>query len=335
MFFLILILLKYQYNYSQPSGNIKDSTYLIINNSLTHKDSILFPYDALDVGFKQIINNDFSFLIEDSSYYNFTVSEIHKLKNGYGILLTSRICDTNTYTYVISRGKGVKNGEKIKVGNTYKMKLTRYFPEPLILSIEYPKIYDVMIGTEIIPVMATGLFSYIFITQNLNGLHYIDSLNAMDIKNEIKDDELRIQDFIYEFINSISTQNDTTDLLSFVDTTSMKLVLENYSITITTRSPDFKSYKPPFNVPSFPWFNVGIDNTEFNSFFKGVIKYFYKLPADYILSEKEVEIFPLYISNDTYTIRVVWKSPYRTYSAILAIKPYGNSFKIIGFNKVV
>ena len=185
------------------------------------KDSNTIIYDPLDTLFQQIINNDFAFLFSDTTFYNCKIERIDAYNEGYGVLVSSIIDSIPVRGYIISaKNKDSKKG-RIKVGKYYKMKLIRYFEKPLHRPIHGKKVHDVLLGLNLIPVLSTGSFCYIFVSPSLNGLSYIDTLKVdyIEIFKKKKEEELR--SFIKRFITSISNTSDTNQLFNLVEIESL------------------------------------------------------------------------------------------------------------------
>ncbi len=83
------------------------------NKELKHNDSIkVFPIDYNDTLFQEIRFNHFSFLISDSIYYKFTIDEIYKFNNGYGLQLSTKISDIDVIAFLVSMKSSEISGKK-------------------------------------------------------------------------------------------------------------------------------------------------------------------------------------------------------------------------------
>ncbi len=181
------------------------------------KDSNTIILDPLDtLHWQQIINDDFAFLYSDSVYYDCKVLRIDDFKEGYGVLVGSKIDNIPVRGYVITTNSNISKNKKIRVGRKYKMKLKRYFEKPVSRPIEGRSAYDVLIDTNVISVFSTGSFCYLFVSPNLIGLSYIEPLQSDSIEFIKKKKEIELSPFIYEFINSISNKKDTSLLKQYV-----------------------------------------------------------------------------------------------------------------------
>jgi hypothetical protein len=335
LFFLFLI----QYTFNQTiRENISVNN---VNSPLFNKDSIgKIPVDPNDTSYQQILINDFSFLISNSEYYDFKVLKIIEFKMGYGLFLRTKINDRYSYALSITMKEGKSKHKKIKKWHTYRMKLTRYYRKPLARSIEYPPIYDVMLGQNNVGILSIG-YSYIFISQNTKGLFYVDSIEVAGIERTISNNTNEISSFSKNFIKSISFEEDSALLMKYIDTTSVKTSLKNYSTRWGPNMIHGIIKKIPTQVPSFEWANFKIDTNSFSPFFWGLLKEFYSLPKNHTNNlsflEKDIAIDILYLSDEIYTIRVIWKLPSVKvpYTAFLAVKKIDEIYKVIGFNVVL
>ncbi|MDD4208991.1 MAG: hypothetical protein PHI52_01495 [Bacteroidales bacterium] len=341
---LMVLLISFLFSsaqYDRISIKEKD-TFVCVHNLWIHIDSVVVtPFDSLDLVNQQITNNDFAFLINDSTYYDCKVLKISKLSEGYTIRFGLKIGWRDVYAQVVTTNEKNKHFKKIKVGNTYKMKLKRYFNYPLHRAIEYPLIYDVMLGKTINGVLSTGLFCYLFVSPNLDGLYYIDSNNIDKMGKEIELEKKYIQDFVYRFVNTITFKKDSTNLSYFIDSTLIVKSLRKHRQYLNNRGYDFNIYKIPKQVPFRKWALDKIDTSNFTSFFWGILKVDYQLPIyidsclNYEINKNDILIDILYYKYPLYTVRVKWNNPIKkiNYIVIVTIKEDDYKFKIIGFNQ--
>jgi len=238
--------------------------------------------------------------------------------------------------------KKEKNTNPIEIGKSYKFKLLRYFENQLSVNIEYKEIYDVMLGAKTIGILSLGWFNYLFVSPNLNSLNYIDSLNVDIIEKNIKKKDERLQKFICDFLKTISFNEYSNNLRGYVDSSLLMASLKTYSIYGIVKSPtdiaNRKIVQPPRRIPYLNWERYNIDDKNFNSLFWGMLENFYNLPIKdnpIDFDCKEVHIKTLYFYNDISTIRIKWKLPSKEteYVAIVSIREFEQTFKIIGFNK--
>jgi hypothetical protein len=326
-----------------------DTSYLLIKNVWYHKDSIDFLFDPLETYFSKIVlSDDFAFLIKDSIFYDYKIRDIYKIKRGFFITLETRTEDTNIIVKVISfkhpKEKG-SNKIKIKIGDTYKMRLVRYNKYPLIKSFEHHYNYDILIGKEAIGIASAGSYSYLFITDNLDGLYYIDSTTSANTYNYSKKARQQIHDFVYNVIRSMTFKEDSSKLNLYMDTHLVHRSLYQHS-RLYTNYPKWGIYKyPPKKTESFKWKNFNIDTENFNNHFWGILSYFYNLPKNQeeidinnIFSENNVLSEILYYEKGIYTVRIVWNIPNHQsgrffYVGYFAIKESEEGYKVVGFNK--
>ncbi len=343
-YILMFIILALQLTYTQlfAVSNNSKTLFLSINYKCDSRDSMPIYKDPLEAGWQEMKHNSLDFLINDTSYYPFTVFDIHKYKQGYGIWATTRLHDTNIYVYIISiKGESIKT-EKVKQGQTYRMNLKRYYEHPLATSAEFKQIYDVMLNEKNVGILSIGQFSYLFVTNNLVGLHYVDSVQANPLKKQILDYSTKLQVFVNSFVKAISFSEDSMYLSNYVDTNLIKKALNNY-YEIYGGVPLYVYKRPPSNIEHYNWKLNRISTSSFQPFFWGMLKYFYKFPysnneiENYCFIEDDIEMKVLHYVNNVYTIRLKWKlssSQKMYYYAIITVKQTNDSsFKVIGFNK--
>lgn len=342
-FKIILIFVQIQCIYSQniDRNKEKDTSYIAIKNVYYHKDSINFLYDPLDVGFKQIIVNDNAFLVTDTTYYDFLIYDIRKIQNGYFISAHTKIQEMPVRVQIISMDEKLFYKNKIKKGKHYRMKLTRYFETPLKRGIEHMPTYNVMVGRKSVAVLSTGYFAYLFVTQNLQGLEYLDSASITHIETSSKKLKNDLHDFLYQIIPSLSFKEDTALLVNYFDTSQVKKSLKCYKVSfISTWTSDYNSPYPPKKIEKYPWQNYGIKINRFHSLFWGAIDKFYLslIPINRGNREYDFDNFAvkvLDVHNGLYTIRVRWKIHSHkplTFQAVFVVKRYDKTFKVVGFN---
>ena len=283
---LMLFFVQMHYIYSQTfdRSKEKDTSYIMIQNVYYHKDSINFLYDPLDVGFKQYVTNDNAFLVTDTTYYNFLICDIYKLEKGYFITAYTKILDSTVRVQIISLKERIFYKNKIKKGQYYQMKLTRYFEMPLRRGIESKTIYGVMVGEKSVGVLSTGWFPYLFVTQNLRGLEYRDSASIVNIEKDIKKLENELHVFLYQVIKSLSFKEDSNLLVNYFDTSQVKKSLKLYNCFSMGFSPSDVVIYPSKKVEKFNWERHNIKTDNFHSWFWGIINIFYAYPYTYLYS---------------------------------------------------
>lgn len=337
---IIFVLFYYNQAFSQNTNVDNSNSYITINNVMYHKDSINFRYDVLDTGFRQIVNNDLSFLIEEGNYYDFKVYKISKRSNSYFINASTVINDTIVLVDIITfnRNWDNKNKNKIRPGKYYKIKLQRYFKNPLYNGIEYKPIYNVMLGKEAIGVLSTGYIDYLFVSQNLSGLNYADSSQIINIEKDKLKYEEKIHTFLFQVVKSITFAEDSSLLINYIDSIQIKESLRTYPITVLggfSPSEPISNYQPK-KIPKEIWFNI--DTNSFNTWFWQVLKENYRLPQSNNknnFQNDDVETDILYLQNDIFTVRVKWSIPSsnEVFNAVFIIKKESD-FKVIGFNRI-
>jgi hypothetical protein len=310
-----------------------DTNYLVINNQYVHKDSIRFPYDPFNCVLRQVNFLDFAFLIKDGVEYEFLIVNIEKLKKKCLLItIKTSILDTTVWARVITFPTKKHAANNIKLGEKYKMKLIRYFEQPFIGLLHLFNVYDVMIKKTIVGIV--GDFSYVFITQNLEGLKYIEHPPSQTelIDSFSQDDEFKL--FIKEVVKTFSFIEDTCNLEKYFDKKAVKKTLKQYSTLYLELDERSK------NIQLFECKLFNIKTKCFENWFWEVVDFFYKLPiekneTDYHLLENNITVKLLSYNNNIYTVRVKWMLPsqYGTYYAYFSIIKNDGQYKIIGFNK--
>lgn len=134
----------------------------------------VFPQDPFAPKNPMVIINDYAFMVNEDSTYTFTIDFIGKIKNAYFIAAHTKILDSTIYVKIIKSKESIgKQGEKIKTGNNYDMRLIRYYPYPLTHELDYYYNYNFLFGKKIIGLQATFCMTYIFTTHDLDGLRYV------------------------------------------------------------------------------------------------------------------------------------------------------------------
>lgn len=324
--------------------------FFIIQNQLNVfsqvkiNDSI--PVDPLIPKSVQIRINNFDFLIKENVYYNFFVSQIRPLNEGYLIECQTIIDTYKVYVYIITNKNSIfSKGKKIKKYHTYSLCLKKYFEKPSLPGIEISKIHDVMLGENTICVYSTGLFNYLHTSFNLEGLTYLDS---NQVKKKIERFENAKSDFdkiVCQFVNKISYNDNNNLLFQILDTNQLIKCFKKYNWSVFGRSPSFyltDDPYPPSKKDPVNWVrSYKINSFEFNDMFWAMLKEDYKLPKikqnekDSILC-KDISIELLFLNIDIFTIRIKWNIPNikNEYVAVLNIKKIENKYLISGFNKV-
>lgn len=307
-------------------------------------DSI--PIDPLLPKSVQIRINDFDFLIKENVYYDFFVSQIRPLNEGYLIECQTIIDTYKVYAHIITtKNSFFSRGRRIKKNHTYSLCLKKYFEKPSLPGIEISKIHDVMLGENTICVYSTGLFNYLHTSFNLEGLTYID-LNQIKKKIErFENEKFDFDEIVCQFVNKISYNDNENIMFQIVDTNQILKSLKKFNCSVFGRSPSFyltDDLYPPSKGKPVNWYrSYKINSYEFNDMFWAMLKEDYELPKikqnekDSILC-KDISIELLYLNKNVFTIRVKWKIPNikNEYVAVLNIKKIENKYLITGFNKV-
>lgn len=316
-----------------------DDNYIAVNNTIMHKDSLCcIPYDIEDSTYSQYLINTFSFLIKEDVYYKFKIIRIDYLNNGFGVLMSTKIDGRFVTAYVVTLNAGkMPKTKKIKRGNCYNMKLIRYTKRPIIRSIEYPQIYDVLLHNTIIPVMSIGTITHLFISDNVIGLNYIDSSKAKVFEKHKLEAKEEIKEIVVSFIQKVLIERDTAFLLKMADTVLLKKSILDVSWTVGPSMIRSTFKRPPKDLPKYFESNEEDKYSFVETFWfvvdraSGFTKYYKKY---YSIENTIVDV--LYYHNGFYTVRAFWKYNELPYFGMIyfSIIKVNEGFKISGMTKI-
>lgn len=343
---LILFQLAIQATIAQVFIGQKTDLKHHINYLYIQKDSATRIYDPLDTATgAQITNDDFAFLFSDTVFYDCRVHRIDEFNEGYGFNVESKIDEIPVLGYIISAKNKNAKGKKIKSGrrHSYKLKLIRYFEKPLIRPIERRPIYDVLLDTNVIGVLSTGWFCYLFVSPSIDGLTYIEPEKADSIENVKRQKENEILPFVRDFITSISNKKDSALAINYLDTVFLLKLLKKYSGICPSCGMNAKLVRPPREIIPRDWSHWLLDHFNWSQMFWYDLNSYYRLPKeDTSFAENEVflnsfKIKVLYYNADIATVRVKWRiaKQKEEYVAEISIKGSLGNYKVIGFNKSV
>jgi hypothetical protein len=308
------------------------------------KDSI--PKDPLMPSNCEIVNYNFDFLIKDNTSYLCYVNKIYNLKNGYIINVKTKIDSIYVTFYITSsKTKNISSKNKIKEKHKYYLTLKRYFEYPICAGIEVYSNENIMIGDKMVNVGFPGSFYYLFISDNLDGLYYLDSNLIHSRYHILEKQQNPIDSLIFNFINEINIPS-SNNITTYVDSNNVKKMFQNYCFPYGQRklknSYSYSEMLPHYKIKLEKWETFGINPNSFQDLFDSILWKEYKLPLKNRIYNQgfKLKILKqdiLNISEDSiYTYRVDWKNEGSSYfsSIILSIKQIDNKFKIIGINTV-
>lgn len=308
------------------------------------------PKDPLEGTF--IRNKNLSFLLHEDSCYNFYISDIIPLPDGYIILASTEVDGYCVYPYIVTPKKNpdIKiRQKKIKKGNCYKLRLRKYFLLPASVGIESGRIIDVMMGNRTMSVNENGFYSYLFTSFDIEGLYQIKDQEVAIRKRKFQEEELNLKNSVLPFLEYISYRKYADNLFDIVDTLHVKNSLNRYGACCWGRNPsdDFshpEKYEWGLAYPpkKHNWEETdGINPRKYEEIFWGMLKKEYRLPIDSQNMDEDffyssIKLKLLYYSQpEIYTVQVIWKIPNvkKTFVAIINIQKTKDRYKIIGFNK--
>lgn len=304
-------------------------------------DSI--PKDPLMSKACLIINRSNDFLIKDNVNYLCYIELIISLKNGYSILAHTQIDTFDIVFKIVTTNKSKKNSvEKIHMGGYYHLSLKRYYDFPVCAGIIAFGNRNIMINNKINHIKAPGSNSYFFVTDNLDGLEYIDSTVIEDRKKVYFSNKNAIDTLIDHFLTEISFSVNFDALDKYIDTNSTKKIFQNYCADFSVRNKrnanTYPYWFPFYRIKLLDWKSRGVNPKNYKEMLSYMLKTEYNLPCKTDSTDKNYSILKqdiLNISEDfVYSIRVYWEIEECNdiYSIILSIKQTNNTFKIIGIN---
>ena len=189
-----------------------------------------FPQDTFAQQNPMVIINDYAFMINEDSTYTFTIDFIGKIKNAYFIAAHTKIFDSTIYVKIIKSKECIgKQGEKIKVGDNYDMRLIRYYPYPLKHELDYYYNYNFLFGKKIIGLQATFCMTYIFTTHDLDGLRYVVEKNTILPRMLPSSETTLSTDSLANKIISAIIRRDKEKIWNYADSVAVMTSLKNFS----------------------------------------------------------------------------------------------------------
>jgi hypothetical protein len=286
-------------------------------------------------------------LIDENSYYHCNINNIYRMKGGYLINVIIQINDSLFLNSdIVSFRKKQLNPSscRIREGNSYKMKIARYYTLPLQQSLEYKRIYDIVIHDAMVSVLSISSLSYIFVSQNLNGLCYSDSTQLISNMKCLEKNKEPVQYFLTSVVNAIYFCEDSIFINDFFDTTQFILASRQYSKPISywvdPTGPLMKY--PPRNIRKEkhflrlqPHYYCEKQCLSFNCAINSIRNKYPRGKLENNNAEcKILSVSFLQFSEISLTVRVNWELPDSAlkYSAIFILKPDNSTYKVIGFS---
>lgn len=246
------------------------------------------------------------------NYHEYKITKITRLNSKtFRIDISDALDNKMIVLPIISIKEGRCNHcMRIKEGKIYKMKLINYYFIENNLNYASPLIYNPLLqGKKKVSVES---IDGIFLTQNLNGLYFIDS-NAV-INNS--DERKKVRDFTYNFIKSIYSSNDFL-FLSMLNCRKVKKSIKPHLRFIKKR-------KPKLKLNSFK-----LNKLFFNIYFPKQKEY---------LKQNSVSVLILHSAQRITTVRIDWniimsnkvRKIIFPQSMVIAIETKNSNFKIIG-----
>lgn len=326
IFSSIIILLQTVFLFSQTDMKI-DLFDSILNKHIpsTEKETLI----------------DNAYLIKDDSLYLVTVDFLWRIKNAHYIGAHIHIADSTVYVKILEpiTNNGIC-GEKIKTGESYQMRLFRYYPFQLSHEIDYYHNYNLLFGKTIVSLQATDCLDYIFTTDNLHGLSYLDNNDSLcdDLSTEVRqfvyDNGIALQSFL------AIIQKDEQKIRSLVDSCAVMNRQCKMAIPYSLVEHGNVHCLPPYKLKNQKqWFREKTDCLNLSD------KLFFAMTNSYFDKCFFTEIFPsitinkievVYYQGKFVTYRLLWSSSLVSHSfcTYLSFKKYNNHIKLIGLSTI-
>lgn len=286
-----------------------------------------------------VIIKDNASLIKEDSLYDITMDFVWRIKNAYYIGGHTNIADTTIYVKILEpKTKVNSKGSKIKIGDTYGMRLFRYYPHCLTHSIDYYHNYNLLFGKRVVCLQATDCISFIFTTNYLTSLHYLneDSFfrkTSLDKRHSIQEKETVITTF-FSII-----KKDKRSIKQLVDFSAIKACQKKMGCSYSIVDHQNIRCLPPFSIrKNSQGLKKSIKTFDFSDML------FNKLTTPYLSHYKSSELetsinignIGLVYSDDKYiTYRILWGSslfPSVMYCTFLSFKKNKEGIKLIGLS---
>lgn len=324
-----------------------DTNYVLIYNEYFHKDSITISYDPNEVGYRQIVVLDYAFLISDSMYYDFYIDSIQRMQDGYFITAYTEIMDSTVRARIVTFDEELDLYPQIKKGETFSLKLRRYYDKPLRRKLEYKFVYPVLYNDKYMPILSTGSFSYLFFTDNIKGLYYISPENQYKIEKPVESDINNICNLLNILVEEFTLSDSMKYCYELFDTISVKKSLANlhfwyhdFSDMDSVERKTYGSWPIIFDQPNtferIDWKMYDVDENDFSQL---LLKYIDLSIGDKVKMDICIQYCRLIsYKNGLYTFQVKWlikepdtKKIIDVFVANFSIKKSHNNYKIIAF----
>ncbi|MBO4541997.1 MAG: hypothetical protein J5725_02315 [Bacteroidales bacterium] len=309
-------------------------------------DSTSFPVDPLAPQHPSVIIRDYAFIINEDSTYLFRILRpIRSIKNAYYISAHTTVMDSTIKVKIIVPKTNTTRGEKICSGKTYTMQLMRYYPYYLQHGLHHHYNYNFLFGKKPVTFQAVAC-SYIFTTDNLEGLRYVSDTNKK--QNEYIPN-ITPESFIYMIL-----QKDTMKIRQDIDVSSVLSIYKKFGKLFS----DIKEKRLPRKYCRMLKWPTGTKVLKDHPFrvkrswdYKKIVKseekdedkLFYLLIRPFedecqnfnIDSINIIESKLMYDKSPYYTYRVIWDSSLRPrvkFVTYLTVKIRDNHFKLVAMS---
>lgn len=270
-------------------------------SSVSAQDSLRSPKPGVNI-------QDNAYLIKDDSTYTLTIGLIKRIKNAYFVSARTRIMDSTVYVKILEPyfPKSQKN-KRIRKRGVYDIQLNRLFPYPLAHPIDCYCNYNFFFGKKIVSVQATDCMSYVFTSDDLDGLfltlnHTDDSLHPV-VKYALSH---QLDSTSHRIIRSIIMH--THEIYEYADLTSVLRYANRLASPFSKSDLKHDRCVPPYRLKkprnSFKHQTRQMDLSD---------KLYHLLGADFFLrkitSIDFLETDMVYYDNRYVTYRIVWASP--------------------------
>lgn len=320
--------------------------FFLLNICVVASSQTSDPLDTIYQSPKIYGMDNYSYLIQGDTFYDFSVKKITNLRDGILMCLTTEIDTTTVDCFVISPQRHPAQGEKIKEGGRYKLLLKRYNLVPANAGIEYIDVVDFLLGGKKISVNEDGIYKYMFYSPFLSGRRIMKKSKIEQATRNFSKDSADIADFIKRFTGLINENFTQKELYSICDKTSLKKSMAKYGVYGQGRSPQDLLQE---HISKFPWtieqtppkyYSIGdMLKKDVYQMFREMLQEEYRLPSNESnkASISILVIQPLYFNVPSlYTLRVIWedKDLKKRYVAVCEVKKTGEgTFLLSSFNK--
>lgn len=306
----------------------------------------LFCNDPLVNPLSPVVTVDYSYVLQEEIPYDVKIALIRKIKHAYVVYGNIYFKDT-VFVYGRLRDNVLKQdsivkvsilvpvnhqkcmSRKIRVGDTYSMNLSRYYPYPLKCGIDYYNNYNFLFGNKVIGLRE---FGYIHTSNNLNGLYYSANSTEQKFRLEYLEQDTILRRTSLNIISSVFYR-DTTSLMSYIDAAALKSSYKKYVENTTmcrsindSQNSSFLKIKKALNT-----YNKYSTNEEYFSMIQDNMPNWLDCnpsTLQYEITDYKV----MYEKDNLVTTRIIWNSTFNEGGSItyMLIRKNSDGYKLVG-----